>query len=290
MVIIDAERCTACGTCVKVCHEHCMTLVDGRLVIDYGSCSTCTQCIAICPRKALSWDGILPEDFDPASMPSARQVDELLQERRTIRQFAEAPLARETLEEIVSRGIYAPTHNFDLRCILIDDPELIRAFDRAAFQFSSRILKFLFRPWPVRALLAVAPRSLRDEYAKALPKLELAVKRGRGYDCAPPALVCVVADGRVPLSLESAQYALYAMTLSAQVRGVACRNLVGNQMIFNRNREIRRGLGLKRHERIVAVAGFGWPAVHFKGKVLGKRMQLQWNGAGPAASASPGAS
>ena len=286
MVVIDAERCTACGSCVKVCHEHCMTLVDERLAIDYGSCSTCTQCIAICPRKALSWDGILPEDFDPASLPSAHQVDELLQERRTIRQFTEEPLARETLEEIVSRGIYAPTHNPHLRCILIDDPELIQAFDRAAFQFSRRILKLVFRPWPVRALLAVAPRSLRDEYAKALPKLELAVKRGRGYDCAPPALVCVVGDGRVPLSLESAQYALYAMALSAQVRGVACRNLVGNQMIFNRSREIRRGLGLKPHERIVAVAGFGWPAVHFKNKVLGKRMELQWT----AAPASPGAS
>jgi len=124
----------------------------------------------------------------------------------------------------------------------------------------------------------VMPRSLRDEYAKALPKLELAVKRGRGYDCAPPALVCVVGDARVPLSLESAQYALHTMALSAQARGVACRNLVGNQMIFNRSREIRRGLELKPSERILAIAGFGWPAVHFKGKVQGKTMDLRWSG------------
>ena len=288
MVTIDAERCTACGSCVKVCHEHCMTLVDKALAIDYASCSTCTQCIAICPSKALSWDGVRPEDFDDDALPSARQVDELLQQRRTIRQFTEEPVARETLEQIVSRGAYAPTHNFHLRCIIIDDPTLIQAFDRAAFQFSRRILRFVFRPWPVRALVAIAPRSLRDEYAKALPKLELAVQRGRGYDCPPPALVCVVGDGRVPLSLESAQYALYSMALYAQVREVGCRNLVGNQMIFNRSREIRRDLGLEPHERILAVAGFGRPAVRFRSKVRGKRLAVQWNGAERAAPAGGG--
>ena len=75
------------------------------------------------------------------------------------------------------------------------------------------------------------------------------------------ALVCVVGDRRVPLSLESAQYVLYDMTLSVQVRGLGCRNLVGNQMIFNRNKEIRRLLYLNPHERIFAVGGFGHPFV-----------------------------
>ena len=126
--------------------------------------------------------------------------------------------------------------------------------------------------------MSLAPPSIREEFAKALPKLETVVKRGRGYESLPPALLCIVGDQRIPLSLESAQYALYNMALMAQVKGLGFRNLVGNQMIFNRNRRVRRLLRLQPHERIFAIAGCGHPAVHFRNKVMGKSINIQWNG------------
>jgi NAD-dependent dihydropyrimidine dehydrogenase PreA subunit/nitroreductase len=278
MVVIDKEKCTGCGSCVKVCHEHCMSLIDKKVTIDFDACSTCTQCIATCPEKALSWNRVLPVDFDAASLPSAHQLEELLMERRTVRTFRGEPVDRKTLEEVISWGAYAPTHNFHLRCIAVDDPEIIDAFDRAAFQFSKGIYQIVFRPRLIRALVALAPRSLHEEFHRALPKLETAIKRGKGYASKPPALVCVVGDGRVPLSLESAQYVLYNMSLSAQVKGLGCRNLVGNLMIFNRSKKIRRLLGLQPHEKVFAVAGFGHPSVKFRNKVIGKQMGVQWNG------------
>jgi len=108
-----------------------MSLAEKRVVIDYKACSTCTQCIAICPEKALSWDRVLPVDFEPALMPSLPQLEELLGERRTIRAFTDERVDRKTIEEIVSWGAYAPTHNFHLRCIAIDNPKIVEAFDRA---------------------------------------------------------------------------------------------------------------------------------------------------------------
>ena len=278
MVVIDKEKCTGCGSCVKICHEHSVSLIDKKVTIDFESCSTCTQCIAICPEKALSWDGVLPIDFDSASLPSPHELEELLLERRTIRTFSDEQVERQTLEEVISWGACAPTHNFHLRCVAIDDPGIIEAFDTAALDFTKRVYRWVFRPRMMRALVAIAPRPMREEFQKAIPKLEIAIKRGRGYDCKPPALVCVVGDARVPLSLESAQYVLYNMSLSAQVRGLGCRNLVGNQMIFNRSKEIRRLLHLKPYERIFAVAGFGHLSVRFRNKVLGKKMRVQWNG------------
>ena len=277
MVVIDKEKCTGCGSCVKICHEHCISLIHKKVAIEYVACSTCTQCIAICSEKALSWDGVLPVDFNQTLMPSVSQLDELFSERRTIRAFRDEPVDRKLLEGIISSGVYAPTHNFNLRCIAIDDPRTIEAFDRAAFLFSKRIYQWVFRPRLIRGVVSLAPRSMREEFNKALPKLETAITRGRGYEFRPPALVCVVGDGRVPLSLESAQYVIYNMSLFAQVKGVGCRNLVGNQTIFNRSTEIRRLLFLKPHEKIFAIAGFGHPAVRFKNKVPGKRMNIQWN-------------
>jgi ferredoxin len=278
MVIIDKAQCSGCGSCVKICHEHCMSLADRKVAIDYHACSTCTQCIAICPQKALSWDGVPPVDFDTALLPSPSRLDELFGERRTIRTFTDETVDRKALESIISRGAYAPTHNFHLRCIAIDDPKIIDAFDRAAFLFSKRIYRLLFRPRLIRGLVALAPCPMREEFEKALPKLEAVIARGMGYDSTPPALVCVVGDRRVPLSLESAQYVLYTMSLYAQSIDLGCRNLVGNQMVFNMSREIRRLLCLKRHEKIFAVAGFGHPSVRFKNRVLGKGMSVQWNG------------
>ena len=77
MIVTDNGKCSGCGSCVNICHEHCMTLVDTKVVVDHAVCSSCTQCIAICPEQALSWDGAAPLAFDPSALPSPRQMDEL---------------------------------------------------------------------------------------------------------------------------------------------------------------------------------------------------------------------
>jgi ferredoxin len=76
MVVIETGKCTGCGSCQKICHEHCMSLVHARVTIDFGACSTCAQRIAICPEKALSWDGVFPGDRDPRLLPTASHLDE----------------------------------------------------------------------------------------------------------------------------------------------------------------------------------------------------------------------
>ena len=69
MVTSSPEKCTACGLCVRICHESCMSLVEGVLMIARDICSTCTQCIAVCPRQALSWQGTAPAVYEPARLP-----------------------------------------------------------------------------------------------------------------------------------------------------------------------------------------------------------------------------
>jgi NAD-dependent dihydropyrimidine dehydrogenase PreA subunit/nitroreductase len=277
MVTVDEKKCTGCGSCVKVCHEHCMTLIQKKVAIDHAVCSTCTQCIAICPNQALSWDGVAPLAYDNSVLPSARQMDELFKERRTVRDFAEAPIARAALQEIASYGIYAPTHNFHFRCVIVDSADIILLFDREIFRLSQKMYDLLFRPRLVQKLVTLAPLPLREEFIRGRPKLEMAREWGRAFRSQPAALICVVGDSRVPLSLESAQYALYSMALFAQTRGMGCRNLVGNQMAFNRSKAIRERLRLGKHEKIFAVMGVGQPGVTFRNKVEGKRMKVQWN-------------
>ena len=75
MIVVDREKCEGCGLCVKVCHEHCLTLVNGTPSVDLSYCSTCTQCIAICPQQAISWNSTPPEAYDRARLAHQSQSE-----------------------------------------------------------------------------------------------------------------------------------------------------------------------------------------------------------------------
>jgi ferredoxin len=275
MVIIDEEKCIACGSCVEICHEHCMTLEDGTLRIDREVCSTCTQCVAICPEQALSWEGVPPAPFDEDRLPTPEQLDELFKERRSIRMFREKKIDRALLEEIVTYGVYAPTHNPDLRAVAVDDEALIELCDRAVLGFVSRIYNLAFRPRIVAALADLI--GLSGEYLKAKPKMEAALERGRALRSRPAAIVFIVGDKRVPLCDLSAQCQLCNIFYYAQTKGIGSCLWANGPMFVDRNRGVRRRLGLGRREHILGALLMGYPAVRFRNKVKGKRLPIQWN-------------
>lgn len=277
MITINDEKCNGCGLCVKICHESCIELIDGKLHIDYRLCSTCTQCIAVCPCLALSWDNYEPIPFDNNRIPSASQLDELFKQRRTKRFFKKRKPERKILEEIIHYAIYAPTHNFNFRAIVIDDDKLLAEIDNIVFQYNKKIYKYLYKPKIVRFLIRILVPSQEDEYLQAKPKLEHSLAIGRAYTSMPPVIIMIISDKRTPLSIESAQYANYNMDLYAMTRGLGCRNLVGNQMFLNQSKKLREILGLSSNEKIYATMGIGYPSVKFSNKVIGKKMDIQWN-------------
>jgi nitroreductase len=251
--------------------------VEDAARIDDRFCSSCTQCVAVCPQQALSWEGVPPLAYDPSGLPSAEQLDELFKQRRTVRAFKRDPVDRDLLLEIVHYAAYAPTHSHTLRAILVDDPAIMQLLDDAVMRFNQRLYHFLYRPRLLRALIPrIAPRRAA-EYLKVQPKLERALETGRAYPSPPAAFVFLVDDRRTPLARDSAQYALYNVMLYAQARGLGCRNLVGNQMIFNGSRTVREGLRLSKQERIYGTAGLGIPGVRFRNKVEGRTLPVRWN-------------
>lgn len=277
MIKIDLDKCNACGLCAKICHEYCLQLDNNILTIDYKYCSTCTQCIAVCPQQALTWDNIKPELFDKSLYPDSSQIAELLKERRTIRDFTEQKIDKSLLEEIAGYAIYAPTHDFNLRVIIIDDESIIKQIDSLVLKFSTNFYKWIYKPRIVHFLMKLFTPDLEFEYLQAKPKLESAIKRNSGLKTKPAAIIMIIGNKRIPLSLESAQYALYNIDLYAQTKGIACRNLVGNQMILNGNKKFRRLIDLNNNERIYGTILMGYPAIKFRNKVSGKHIRIQWN-------------
>jgi NAD-dependent dihydropyrimidine dehydrogenase PreA subunit len=50
---IDADLCTACGTCIDECPVEAISAGD-VYVIDAGSCTDCGACASVCPVEAIN--------------------------------------------------------------------------------------------------------------------------------------------------------------------------------------------------------------------------------------------
>ncbi|MEJ2212349.1 MAG: nitroreductase family protein [Anaerolineae bacterium] len=253
MIIVDENKCRGCGLCVGICHERCISLDEGSggkgIGIDHTLCSTCTQCIAICPQQALSWNHVPPMAYEPERLPSAEQLEELFKQRRTVRRFKEQELEHALVEEIVGHGIYAPTNNYDLRAVVVDDPAILDVLDAVVMRYVSLVYNLLYRPTLVFNLVRTITPAIGP---KTKVKMEHSLKVGQGFDSPPGALVFVVGDRRILLSEASAQYALYNMILYAQAKGIGSRINGGIPLTLDRSRRARGCLGLKKHEHILA--------------------------------------
>lgn len=55
-VVIDQDKCTGCGFCVKACAACALVVADKKckMVDDLPFCMACGDCTAICPEGALS--------------------------------------------------------------------------------------------------------------------------------------------------------------------------------------------------------------------------------------------
>ncbi|MGD9375028.1 MAG: nitroreductase family protein [Anaerolineae bacterium] len=276
MIELDRQRCTGCGACAVVCHNRCVVICDGTARIDTVLCDRCVQCVAVCPQRALSWAGVPPIPADERRLPTAGQLDELFKQRHSIRFFKADRIDRSLLQEIVSCGVYAPTNNHDLRVVVVDDREAIEALEGIAVRFNARIYRLFFRSGLVFGVLR---RFVPDVNAKVRAKLET-----RRHDrLNPAAMVFVVGDPRIALSEASAQAALDVMTFYAQMQGIGSCLWGAGTMILNRNRKVRRKLGLRGPERILGILLLGYPSIKFGNNVVGRAMPVVWNGDWPAA-------
>lgn len=53
-IVLDDERCVACGLCTAVCRSGAMIVRDDEIIFDKDKCVYCEACVQACPRRAIS--------------------------------------------------------------------------------------------------------------------------------------------------------------------------------------------------------------------------------------------
>lgn len=273
MITANLEKCVGCRQCEKICHTSSISIINNKVNIDKFLCSTCTQCIAVCPVQALSWNNTAPMNINYEILPKAEQIKEFLMHRRSVRKFKDKRIERKLLEDIALMSKYAPTNNYNIDVVIIDDQYLIKELEKACINFIKKMYCIFYKHKLIFNFMSKITPAI-NETDKI--KIERTLKRGSIFQSAP-ALIILTADKRISHTELSSQYSLYNMALYSQTLGIGSCISGAGKSILSRNKIAKKLLNLQVHKEIQGILFLGYSDVSFKNKVEGIRPKIQWN-------------
>jgi len=201
-ITIDTNLCKKDGACVAVCPARVLALSPEGFPeeIPDSNCIFCGHCVAVCPHGAMTHTGLPQEAFLPAAkkLPAPALIDGFLNSRRSVREFKDRPIPRETMEALLDVARRAPTasNSQKLHWIVVEGGEKVHELSaevmnwiRASGSYPAMVAHWesgydrVLRDAPT-VVVACAPQDYgwgKTDCAIALTFLELAAEaRGLG--------------------------------------------------------------------------------------------------------------
>ena len=207
---IDKEKCIHCGLCQKDCSPKIIEFDNENYPTikpeNEAHCMKCQHCLAICPVGAISIFDKNPENSAKCdNYPQAEQLLNLIQSRRSFRDYRQENLDTERLEKLKDMLKFAPTGRniHKLHFAIIDDIEVLNNFRKLTYDKIKKVLAS-----PCGNLIS----KKFGRYKKAIENGNDLLFRGAPHIIvvsAPPEASCADQDGIIALSY----FELYAQSL-----------------------------------------------------------------------------
>ncbi len=276
-VVIDYERCTACGLCVQVCKGVPLYLEGDQVIIDpdrlFG-CVGCGHCAAICPLECITVEGreLSASDLLPLppldSRASYQQLYNLLFSRRSIREFKEREVEQPIIDKIIDSVSTAPMGlpPSDVEVLVLRGREKVSQLSGDIIDYFKRI-KWMFSP---AVLLIMRPLLGKEFYESSKTFLAPAInffiaEKEKGIDYllydAPLAMYFHVSPYADPVDpLIAAAYAM----ITAETLGLGSCMIGTVAYGFRYSRELKRKYGIPAKNQQGIMVIMGYPKVKYQ--------------------------
>jgi len=150
-ITIDNTLCKKCKVCVEICPNGIFRMDNNLTSVKSERielCFMCGQCMAACSEKAIQVEG-LDYNKDFFELPETiNSFNALIQSRRSVRAFKDAPVPKDKLEQIVNAISFAPPSFPPLKTeiVVIQDKQLIKKSLPLMINMYDNLLKGLKNP------------------------------------------------------------------------------------------------------------------------------------------------
>ncbi len=271
VVLIDYDKCTACGLCVKVCKGAPLYMEGNKVFIDQSNffgCVGCGHCAAVCPVECIRVEGRELSSADMIRLPDSvsrsnyNQLYSLMLSRRSIREFKEREVEQEIIDKIIEAVSTAPMGlpPSDVEILILQGKEKVSEFSRDMINYFKKI-KWMFSPPILTIMRPFVSKEVYESFKTFLiPAMDIFIKEkeaGRDwllYD-APLALYFHVSPYADPVDpFISATYAM----LAAESLGLgSCMiGTVGYGVRYSKELKKKYGIPLKNQQGIMIIMGY----------------------------------
>ena len=288
---IDEALCNGCGRCVAVCPSETITMIEKKAVVTGTQSLNCGHCQAVCPTGAVRVGSLDPDfsTFNTFEAKSAwlphgdgdiRELVNLMQSRRSCRNYQNRPVSKDVLEDLVRIGISAPsgTNSQKWTFTLLPDRQAVLHLARWVGNFFMKMNRTAENAFLRRALQLLGKPELenyfRDYYESVRDALEAWEKEGKDilFHGAPAAIVVGSKDD-ASCPAEDALLATQNILLSAHVLGLGTCPIGFAVEAMKRDRRIPKWMGIADDETVYAVIALGYPREKYQ-RVAGRKRAL----------------
>jgi nitroreductase/NAD-dependent dihydropyrimidine dehydrogenase PreA subunit len=289
--IIDPDLCNGCGLCITVCPKETIALVNGKAVIAGKESMNCGHCTAACPTGAVSVSGIDPSlskfatfqvvaKWLPYGKIDTGTLVNLMQSRRSCRNFRDEAVRKDILEDLIKIGATAPSgSNCQMWTFtILSDRNSLKILGNQVAVFYQNLNRLAEKSWLRFGMKLFGKPELERYYQNYYESVKEGLEerekndRDRLFHGATAAIV-VGSKNEASCPAEDALLATQNILLAAHSMGLGTCLIGFVVQAMKRDKTINRSLGIPYDETPYAVIALGYPNEKYQ-RIAGRKQAV----------------
>jgi ferredoxin len=286
-VEVDANLCTGCGLCTRLCKGGPLQMQGGKAVVISNAlfgCMACGQCMAACPSGAVRVTGrdMTPQDVVamPKDKATFQSLEGLMLARRSIREYTDKDVPRDVVEKIVQAASTAPMGlpPSEVGLLVVSGKQKMAAFRkdlmaamRASRWFFSPVVLTLLRPFIGKA----NHKMMKDFVGPAAEEFIRRDAKGEDWLLYDPPLAIYFYPSQYGDPADASIAATYAM-LAAESLGLGTCMLGFPGPMIAHSRKLQAKYGIPARSKMGLTVVFGYPTVKFHHALKRRFADVHW--------------